>query len=105
MSINESITRYLAAKAEEAAAEKRARAAKAAAEEAAEEIKRHAAGRPYFETEAYTVALEEATRIILDQKKLFQDFPGIKKLDQYGRESTRTVITALARQAAEAHTA
>lgn len=105
MAINEIISNYLTAKAEEAAANKTARLAKARAEEAAAEIVKHAAGRASFETEAYNVALSVAKRIILDQEKLMEDFPGIKSLDQYGRESTRTVITALARQQAETRSA
>lgn len=101
MNINELINKYNAAKTAEAEANKRARLEKARAEEAAAEIIRYAAGRDSFETDAYTVALSQATRVILDQEKLQHDFPGIKDLSQYGKESTRTVITALARQQAE----
>jgi len=101
MDINGIIAVYLAAKAAEAAANKAARDAKARAEAAAADIIRHAAGRPAFDTDAYTVALSKETRVILDQQKLFDDFPGIKALDQYGKESTRDVITALARQQAD----
>ena len=98
--INPIITAYLAAKAEESAANKKARDAKARAEAAAAEIKAYAAGRVSFETDAYTVALAQETRVILDQPRLFADFPGIKDLDQYGKESTRDVITAIARAGA-----
>ena len=100
MAINDIISNYVQARAERLAAEKTARDAKKREEVAAAEIIRHAAGRPGFDTDAWTVAIEQATRIILDQEKLFRDFPGIKALDQYGKESTRDVITALARQAA-----
>lgn len=101
MTINEAISIYLAAKAQESAANKAAREAKNRAEAAAAEIVKHAAGRLAFETDAYTVSIGQETRVILDQQKLFADFPGIKNLDQYGRESKRSVITALARQQAE----
>lgn len=98
--IDNIIAVYLAAKAAEAAASKKAREAKARAEEAAAEIMRHAGGRLAFDTAGYTVAIGQETRIILDQQKLFADFPGIKALDQYGKESTRNIITALARETA-----
>ena len=98
--IDSIISVYLAAKAAESAANKAAREAKARAEAAAAEIKRLAAGRAAFDTAAYTVQISQETRVILDQQSLFRDFPGIKDMDQYGRESTRDVITALARQAA-----
>lgn len=101
MSINEIISIYLAAKAAESAANKAAREAKARAEAAAADILAHAAGKPAFETELFTVSIGKETRVILDQQKLFKDFPGIKNLDQYGRESTRDTITALARCQAE----
>lgn len=97
MNINDIISVYLAAKAQEAAANKAAREAKARAEAAAADILLHAAGRDSFETDAYTVAIGKETRVILDQQRLFKDFPGIKNLDQYGRESTRDTITALNR--------
>lgn len=98
MAINDSISAYLAAKADRAAAEKAAREAKKREEVAAAEIIRHAGGRACFDTEAFTVSIEQAARVILDTEKLYQDFPDIKNLDQYGRESTRNVITALARE-------
>jgi len=103
--IDSIIAVYLAAKTAEAAANKKAREEKARAEEAAAEILRHAAGRQAFDTDGYTVALSKETRVILDQQKLFADFPGIKSLTQYGKESTRDVITALARQAADVRSA
>ena len=101
MTINEHIAAYLAAKAEQAEADKRARAAKKRADMAADEIIRHAAGRPGFETDAFTVALEEVVRVVLDTEKLYKAFKDIKNLDQYGRESKRIDIKALARQQAE----
>ena len=101
MGINSIIAVYLAAKAAEAEANKKARTAKAEAEKAAAEIMRYAAGRTGFDTDLYTVAMTKETRVILDQGKLFADFPGIKDLDQYGKESTRDVITALERHQAE----
>ena len=101
MGINSIIAVYLAAKTAEAAANKAAKAAKAEAEKAAAEIMRYAAGRTGFDTDLYTVAMTTETRVILDQQKLFADFPGIKDLDQYGKESTRDVITALERCQAE----
>lgn len=97
MDINGYINLYLQEKAKQAAAEKAARDAKKAAEIAADEIIKHAAGRTSFDTDAYTVGLETITRIILDTEKLYQDFKDIKNLDQYGKESTRVSITALAR--------
>ena len=100
MTINETITAYLAAKAEQAAAEKRARDAKKRADMLADDIIRHAGGRPVFETDAYTVALAEVVRVVLDTEKLYRDFKDIKNLDQYGKESKRIDIKALARQAA-----
>lgn len=105
MGINETIAIYLAAKAEQAAAEKTARDAKKRADMAADEIVRHAAGRSGFDTDLYTVGLETVTRIVLDTEKLYRDFKDIKRLDQYGKESSRVAITALARQAAEGQTA
>ena len=98
--INDIIREYLDAKAEQAAADKRARDAKKRADILADDIKRHAAGRAGFETELYTVALEEVVRVVLDTEKLYHDFKDIKNLDQYGRESKRTDIQALARQQA-----
>lgn len=100
--INQFIAIYLAAKAAESAANKAAREAKARAEAAAAEIKRHAAGRTSFDTDAYTVSIGQGSRIILDQPALLADFPNIKDLDQYGTRSTWDVITALARETAPA---
>ena len=105
MTINESISLFLEARTEQAAAEKQARDAKKRADMAADAIIKHAAGRASFETDAYTVALETITRVILDTEKLYHDFKDIKRLDLYGKESTRTQITALARQAANGRTA
>ena len=105
MKINESIAVYLAAKAEQAAAEKAARDAKKRADMAADEILRHAAGRPSFDTDAYTVGIVRTVAIVLDTEKLYQDFKDIKSLDQYGKESPRVKITAIARQQAEGLTA
>ena len=98
--INGIIAVYMAAKAAESAANKAAREAKARADAAAAEIKRHAAGRASFETDAYIVELGQGSRVILDQPRLLEDFPGIKDLDQYGTRSTWDVIKAIARQAA-----
>ena len=103
--IDSIISVYLAAKAAESAANKAAREAKAKAAAAAAEIKKHAAGRTSFDTDAYTVAIGQESRIILDQAALIEDFPGIKDLDQYGTRSTWDVITALARESAPAMTA
>ena len=101
MSINEIIAVYLTAKAQEAAANKAAREAKARAEAAAADIMRHAADRAGFETESYTVGITRTTSIILDTEKLYHDFPGIKALDQYGKESPRVKINAIPRQTAD----
>jgi len=101
MSIDSIITEYLKAKADQAAAEKVAREAKKRAEALAGDILRHAAGRASFETSAYIVGLAPVTRVVLDTEKLYRDFPGIKDLDQYGRESTRTDIKAMARPQAD----
>lgn len=98
MGINEAIAAYLAAKAEQAEAEKTAREAKKRADMAADEIMRHAAGRDSFETDAYTVGITRSVAIVLDTEKLFNDFKDIKSLDQYGKESPRVKITAIARQ-------
>ena len=103
--INRIISEYLAAKAAEAAANKAAREAKKRAELAADRIIRHAAGKASFDTDAYTVSIEKVTRIILDTEKLYADFKDIKSLDQYGKESSRDVITALAREQPAARTA
>lgn len=98
--LNTIIAEYLAAKAEQAAAEKKGRAAKKRADIAADEIIRKACGRSVLETDAYTVALETITKVILDTDKLYQDFRDIKNLDQYGRETSRIAITAIPRAAA-----
>lgn len=99
MNINDSIKNYLAAKAEQTAAEKIAREAKKRADMAADEILRAAAGRSSFETDAYTVGIKTRVSIVLDTEKLYRDFRDIKNLDQYGRESPRTTIEAIAKQA------
>ncbi len=101
MSINDAITLYLAAKAAESAATKKAKEEKAKADAAAAEIMRHAAGRAGFETELYTVGITRTVSIVLDSEKLYRDFPDIKSMDQYGKESPRVKINALARQQAE----
>lgn len=94
---NAIISAYLAAKAAQAAAEKVARDAKKKAEKAAADIIRLAGQAGAIDTDMFTVSVTTETRIILDSDKLYTDFPGIKDLDQYGKESTRTVITALTR--------
>lgn len=98
--INSIIAEFITAKAEQAAADKKSRAAKKRADMAADEIIRKAGGQSVLETDLYTVALETVVRIVLDTDKLFHDFKDIKNLDQYGRETTRTAITAIPRAAA-----
>lgn len=98
MDINEKIAAYIAAKAEQAAAEKAARDAKKRAEMAADDILRHAAGRTSFDTDAYTVGIARTVSVILDTEKLYRDFKDIKNLDQYGKESPRVKINAIPRQ-------
>lgn len=105
MEINERIAAYIAAKADQAAAEKAARDAKKRAEIAADDIIRHAAGRTSFDTDAYTVGIDRTVSIILDTEKLYADFKDIKRLDQYGKESPRVKITAIPRQQADTLTA
>lgn len=105
MDINNSIAAYLAAKAEQADAEKRARDAKKRADMAADDIMRHAAGRPSFETDAYSVGISRSVSIVLDTEKLYRDFKDIKNLDQYGKESPRVKITAIARRQADSASA
>lgn len=105
MDINERIAAYIAAKAEQAAAEKAARDAKKRADMAADDILRHAAGRPSFDTDAYTVGIARSVAIVLDTDKLYRDFKDIKNLDQYGKESPRVKINAIPRQQEDTLTA
>ena len=105
MSINEAITLYLEAKASESAANKAAREAKAAAEAAAAYIMRQANGRAGFETDVYTVGITKTVAVVLDTEKLYNDFPDIKRLDQYGKESPRFKINAVQRFQEETATA
>lgn len=105
MDINERIAAYIAAKAEQAAAEKTARDAKKRADMAADDILRHAAGRPSFDTDAYTVGIARSVAIVLDTDKLYRDFKDIKNLDQYGKESPRVKINAIPRQQEDTMTA
>jgi len=105
MDINERIAAYIAAKADQAAAEKAARDAKKRADIAADDIMRHAAGRPSFDTDAYTVGIARSVAIVLDTDKLYHDFKDIKNLDQYGKESPRVKITAIPRQQEDTLTA
>lgn len=98
MEINKVIFDYLSAKAEQTEADKKARDAKKRADMLADEIVRYAGGRASFETSGYAVGLSEAVRVILDTDKLYRDFKDIKALDQYGKETRRTVITAVERQ-------
>lgn len=105
MDINVKIAAYIAAKADQAAAEKAARDAKKRADMAADDILRHAAGRTSFDTDAYTVGISRTVAIVLDTEKLYRDFKDIKNLDQYGKESPRVKITAIERQQPEGLTA
>ena len=105
MDINEKIAAYIAAKAEQADADKHARDAKKRADMLADDILRHAAGRPSFDTDAYTVGIARSVAIVLDTEKLFHDFKDIKNLDQYGKESLRVKITAIPRQQEDSLTA
>ena len=96
MSINEIIAAYIAAKAEETSAKKRAAAMK-------ELILQHASGKDNFTTDVYTVVIKTTSSIRLDTDSLYKDFPDIK--ETYGKVTVSRSLDAHALQAAEGKTA
>lgn len=95
MEINAAIAAYLTAKEEQSAAEKRARELKKKTDMLAGDILRHAAGRDAFNTEQWAVDITTTVYVVLDTETLYRDIPDIKDLNQYGKESPRTKITAV----------
>lgn len=87
MSINETITAYNAAKAQENAAKKEK-------EKLAALIINHANGRDFFATDEYNVVIDKRTRTGIDTETLYKDFPDFK--DTYGKTTEYNVITAKA---------
>lgn len=98
MSINETVSIYLAAKAEEAAAKKRADAAK-------KEILAHAGNLDTFTTDAWTVIVKRTVSVRLDTKKLYEEFGEQATKELYGRESVSVSIDAVPAAAAAGKTA
>jgi len=92
MSIDSIITRYLQAKAAEAAAKKDADTLR-------ELILQHAAGADHFTTADYIVTIKETASVRLDSARLYKDFPDIKT--EYGKTTVSRSVTATVKTAAD----
>jgi len=96
MNINDIVSEFMQARAEEAAAKKRK-------EKAAALIIEHARGAEFFQTDMYNVVIDTRTRTGIDTERVYADFPEFR--DVYGKTSTYNVITPKARTDAAGKTA
>lgn len=96
--INSIISAYLAAKAEESAAKKRAAALK-------EKILQHAGSAPAFNTDEWNVIIKRSISIRIDTAKLYADFGEQEIKSVYGYESESVTVNAAAVKAAETKSA
>ena len=86
MTINETISSYLAAKAAETVARKQADAMKKL-------ILDHAGSADHFTTDAFTVVIKTTISSRLDTAALYKDFPDVKSV--YGRETVSRSVDAV----------